>query len=167
MSSLASKKYETSLDPELLLKALDKLMSGDLSVALPTDLSGVDGKIASVFNELVDSGRSVASEMEKVAEDIGRDGDFTVRVNTTHVPGLWKPSVNSFNNVLSDLIQPTQEMVRIISAVADGDLSQSIHPDFNHAHLKGEYLRMTNEVIRMLDNLNKCSDEITRVIRDV
>jgi hypothetical protein len=159
--------YKTSINPEELLTALQSFRDGDFSVNLSKELPGIDGEIATAFNELVYTASSIESEFVKVGLEVGKRGDWTSRANLSFARGSWKSCMDSYNTVLTDLTNPSLELMRIINAVADGDLSSMHEPPFDSHSLEGEYLRMAQETQRMLENLNSLTEEVTRVIRDV
>src|SRR5438876_811351 len=111
------------LDKKQLLRALTAFKKGDFSVRLPDDLTGLDGKIADVLNDVIELNGRMAAELERVSHVVGGEGRITQRASLGSVSGAWAASMNSVNNLISDLVHPTSETARVIGAVAKGDLS--------------------------------------------
>src|SRR6266705_2117667 len=114
------------LDTKLLLTALVALKKGDFSVRLPLDWSGVGGKIADVFNEVVERNERMAHELERISHVVGKEGRLSQRASIGEVGGAWANSITSVNALISLLVHPTSETARVIGAVAKGDLSQTM-----------------------------------------
>src|SRR5207245_1391626 len=83
------------------------------------------------------------------------------------VGGSWADSVTSVNALIDDLVHPTSETARVIGAVAQGDLSQTMALETDDRPLQGEFLRTAKIVNRMLDQLGSFASEVTRVAREV
>src|SRR5436189_1710964 len=155
------------LDGAQLLAALIALKKGDFSVRLPLDLSGVDGKIADTFNDVVDLNQRMAQELERLSRVVGKEGKIAQRADIGEVGGAWKHSVRCVNNLISDLVHPINETGRVIGAVAKGDLSQSMAMEIDGRPLAGEFLRTAKIVNTMVDQLGSFASEVTRVAREV
>src|SRR4029079_12925672 len=84
-----------------------------------------------------------------------------------HVAGGWATSVGSINALIGDLVQPTTEVARVISAVAEGDLSQKMALEIEGQPVKGEFLRIGTTVNAMVDQLRSFAAEVTRVAKEV
>jgi len=159
------KPQRTAEDPlHELLHALRAADRGDFGVRLfPTSNGGVMNDIADAFNRLVARNALLASEMERVERVVGREGRMTERVTLGYdVTGQWQTSINAINALIGDLVQPTTEVARVISAVANGDLSKKISIE-----AKGEVLELKNTVNTMVDQLNSFAAEVTRVAKEV
>jgi HAMP domain-containing protein/CheY-like chemotaxis protein/signal transduction histidine kinase len=155
------------LDSRELLAALTALKKGDFSVRMPTDLTGLDGKIADTLNEIMENSDEMANSIVNVSRIVGRDGRLSQRAATPHVGGRWATIVNSVNTLIDDLVRPTTEMARVIGAVAKGDLSQSMVLDVDGRPLKGQFLRAAATANTMVDQLSSFASEVTRVAREV
>jgi len=107
-----------------LLNALAALKSGDFSVRLPLDWVGIAGKTADIFNEVVALNQRMARELVRLHKSVGREGRINQRASLGEVEGTWAESVESVNDLIAELAQPTSEMARVIGAVAQGDLSR-------------------------------------------
>jgi HAMP domain-containing protein/signal transduction histidine kinase/DNA-binding response OmpR family regulator len=158
---------DESLEKRDLLAALTALRKGDFSVRLPIHLEGLDGKIADAFNDVVDLSQKFATELERISRAVGKDGRIHERMSIGEVRGAWSDEVASLNGLVSDLVQPTSEMARVIGAVAKGDLSQIMTEDLGGRPLKGEFLRTAKTVNTMVEQLASFASEVTRVAREV
>src|SRR5688500_4088069 len=115
------------LDNRQLLAALRGLRKGDFSIRLPLGLSGVDGEIAEAFNDVVELNERMAEEFVRLGETVGKEGKIGHRARLPNARGSWATNVETVNNLIADLVQPTAEMARVIGAVARGDLSQTMN----------------------------------------
>jgi HAMP domain-containing protein/signal transduction histidine kinase/CheY-like chemotaxis protein len=151
-------------DLQHLLGALRAAERGDFGVRLfPSTQGGVMGEIVVAFNDLMAKNALLASEMERVERVVGREGRMTERVTLgPGMAGQWLASMGALNALIGDLVQPTTEVARVISAVANGDLSKKISID-----AKGEVLELKNTVNTMVDQLNSFAAEVTRVAKEV
>ena len=155
------------LDTKLLLTALLALKRGDFSVRLPLDWSGVGGKIADVFNEVIERNERMAHELERISHVVGKEGRISQRASIGGVGGAWANSITSVNALISLLVHPTSETARVIGAVAKGDLSQSMAVEIEGRPLEGEFLRTAKTVNTMVNQLSSFASEVTRVAREV
>ena len=155
------------VDPQQLLHALQAVADGDFSVSLPGDRVGMSGKIADAFNRIVASNRRMASELERVGQDVGKRGRTKRRLTTENRTGAWGAMESSVNTLIDDLLWPTAEVTRAISAVAKGDLSQAVRLEVEGIPLEGEFLRSATIVNTMIDQMRVFSSEVTRVAREV
>ncbi|MDP9033417.1 MAG: HAMP domain-containing protein, partial [Myxococcota bacterium] len=155
------------LEKRTLLAALTALRKGDFSVRLPIHLDGLDGKIADAFNDVVDLSQKFAAELERISRAVGKDGRIDERMSIGEVRGAWAHEVASLNALVSDLVQPTSEMARVIGAVAKGDLSQMMAEEVEGRPLKGEFFRTAKTVNTMVEQLASFASEVTRVAREV
>src|SRR5882672_8935370 len=155
------------LDTRLLLKTLAALKKGDFSVRLPSDWTGESGKIADTLNDVIDINDRLAREMERVSRVVGRDGKIAQRAVPPGAGGAWVGLIESVNTLIDDLVQPTTEMARVIGAVANGDLSQTMALEVDGRPLKGEFLRVVRLVNAMVTQLGSFASEVTRVTREV
>ncbi len=158
----------TGFDRRRLLAALAQFKRGDFEARLPEDWTGIDGKIADTFNEVVQINQRMASELERLSRVVGTEGKITQRASLGDVRGAWQASVESVNNLISDLVHPTRETARVIGAVAKGDLSQTMGLETGDGRpLEGQFLRTAKTVNTMVDQLASFASEVTRVAREV
>ncbi len=150
-----------------LLDALKAVKKGDFSVRLPRPKDGVIAEIAEAFNDVVDLNESMANEIVRVSKIIGEEGMLTERALRKAVTGSWAIQIDSINALINNLAQPTTEIARVITAVAEGDLSEKMRLEIEGRSVKGEFLRMGTTVNTMVDQLNAFASEVTRVAREV
>ncbi len=150
-----------------LLKALRAVRDGDFSVRLPSDWSGVNGKIADIFNEIVFSNQRVAEEIDRIGHAVGKEGKTRQRAGWGIRRGAWGTMESSVNNLIDDLLWPTEAVIRAIAAVAKGDLSQTLGLEVEGRPLQGEFLRSATIVNKMIEQMSVFSSEVTRVALEV
>ncbi|MDB5956902.1 HAMP domain-containing protein [Ramlibacter sp.] len=155
------------LDLNQLLEALQAMRQGDFSVRLPSHESGLAGRIADTFNDIVAANERMAQQLERVGEVVGREGKTKTRVRIGLANGAWGDMEESVNTLIDDLVWPTTQVTRTISAVAKGDLLQTMPLDVDGRPLKGEFLRSATIVNTMIKQLSVFTSEVTRVAREV
>src|SRR2546430_1362729 len=155
--------------PELhdLLNALQSMRVGDFSVRMPGNQVGLLGKIADTFNEIVAANERMAQQLERVGQVVGREGKTRQRVKFDLSHGAWGEMETSVNTLIDDLLWPTTEVTRAISAVAQGDLLQTVRLEVDGRPLEGEFLRSATIVNTMIKQLSVFTSEVTRVAREV
>jgi len=109
-----------------LLSAMLAFRDGEFGVRLPADLTGVDGKIADAFNEIIAVSERRARETARVSRAVGKEGKLKQRMSVPGVAGQWADEVGAINTLIDDLVWPTTEVTRAVGAVAKGDLGQSM-----------------------------------------
>jgi HAMP domain-containing protein/signal transduction histidine kinase/CheY-like chemotaxis protein len=155
------------IDAKELLNALIALKKGDFSLRLPYDRSGIAGKIADTFNDIMDIKENLFKEVKNIAEVVGKQGKISKRLNLKNQAGSWQVFTEAMNELITDLTQPTSEMVRVIGAVAKGDLSQRIGLEIEGRQLTGDFLQSANNINTMVTILSTFASEVTRVAREV
>ncbi|WP_371766487.1 response regulator [Massilia cellulosiltytica] len=155
------------LDVKLLLSTLMALKKGDFSVRMPSDWTGVSGKIADTLNDIIETKEKMVEAVTEVSRVVGREGHLTQRASVPGVVGGWSTIISSVNTLIDDLVRPTTEMARVIGAVAKGDLSQTMALEVDGHPLKGQYLRAATTANTMVEQLSSFSSEVTRVAREV
>ncbi|MBS3964497.1 MAG: HAMP domain-containing protein, partial [Methylomonas sp.] len=150
-----------------LLQALQALKEGDFATRLPGHWDGVIGKIADSLNEVSATNCRMAVELERVRQAVGREGKTRQRVKFANHAGAWGGMESSVNALIDDLLWPTNEMTRVIGAVAQGDLLQSVQLELEGRPLMGEFLRSAKIVNTMIRQLREFTSEVTRVAREV
>src|SRR5437588_254329 len=156
-----------TLDRRALLRALRALKKGDFTTRLPLDLTGIDGQIAEVFNDIVEMNESIASEIARVCKTVGKEGQINQRLRVAGVVGAWASEMESVNQLIGDLARPTAAVARVIESVADGDLSQRMLLEIDGLPLRGEFQRIAKAVNTMVIQLNGFASEVSRVAREV
>ncbi len=155
------------LDPKQLLAVLTSVKKGDFSVRMPVDKSGIAGKVADTLNDIIELNEKMTRELERINVVVGKEGKITQRASLGSAGGAWSECVDSVNQLIGDLVQPTAEVTRVIGAVAKGDLSQTMATEIDGRALRGEFLRTAKIVNTMVDQLGSFASEVTRVAREV
>ncbi|HKC49161.1 MAG TPA: HAMP domain-containing protein, partial [Myxococcota bacterium] len=150
-----------------LLRGLEAVRDGDFSVRMPADWTGLEGKIADRFNEILMLNQDVASELARVGQVVGREGKTRQRMRVTRTRGAWAAIQTSANTLIDDLVRPTTEVTRAISAVAQGNLLQTVELQVDGRNLEGDFLRSAAIVNTMIKQLGVFTSEVTRVAREV
>jgi HAMP domain-containing protein len=150
-----------------LLAALVALKTGKRDVRLPIAWTGVMGRVADAFNEVVEQNERMADELSRLSQCVGKEGKLGQRLKLSNVTGFWAESVDSVNELISDLVHPTSETARVIGAVAQGDLSHKMALEADGRPLQGEFLRTALTINKMTDQLGAFAAEVTRVAREV
>ena len=162
-----SQNGSRSFDLNNLLYALQAMKVGDFSVRMAGDQLGIEGKIADAFNEIVAANERMAKQLENVGHVVGREGKTRQRVRLGLSGGAWGEMESSVNTLIDDLLWPTREVTRVIGAVAQGDLLQTVRLDVDGRPLKGEFLQSATIVNTMIKQLGVFTSEVTRVAREV
>jgi len=155
------------LDLKLILSTLMALKKGDFSARMPSDWTGVSGKIADTLNDIIETNERIVRSVTETSRVVGREGRLTQRAPVTNVSGGWATIISAVNTLIDDLVRPTTEMARVIGAVAKGDLSQTMALEVDGHPLKGQYLRAATTANTMVEQLLSFSSEVTRVAREV
>jgi HAMP domain-containing protein len=168
-AELPASQLQDGSSPELheLLNALQSMRVGDFSVRMPGSEVGILGKIADTFNEIVTANERMAQQLERVGHVVGREGKTRQRVKFGLSNGAWGEMETSVNTLIDDLLWPTTEVTRVISAVAQGDLLQTVRLEVDGRPLEGEFLRAATIVNTMIKQLSVFTSEVTRVAREV
>jgi hypothetical protein len=124
-------------DGRRLLEALKTLKRGDFSVRLSVEESVVEAAIAEAFNDVADLLEYGTKEAARIANVVGKEGRITHRANVGAATGAWSDRIDAMNTLIGDLVRPTEEVARVIGAVAKGDLSQRIPLEHDGSPLKG------------------------------
>ena len=146
---------------------MEAMRAGDFSVRLSREREGVVGRIAVLFNEIVAANQNMAQQLERIGKAVGEQGRTRQRVKFGISTAAWGEMESSVNSLIDDLVWPTTEVTRVISAVAQGDLLQTVRLDVDGRPLKGEFLRSANIVNTMIKQLSVFTSEVTRVAREV
>jgi HAMP domain-containing protein/CheY-like chemotaxis protein/signal transduction histidine kinase len=143
------------------------MRDGDFSVRLPGDWTGLEGKIADTFNEIVAANQKMSQELQRVGQVVGKEGKTRQRTRFDQSKGAWGEMEVSVNTLIDDLLRPTTEVTRAIAAVAQGNLTQTVRLDVDGRPLEGEFLRSASIVNTMIQQLGVFTAEVTRVAREV
>ena len=150
-----------------LLTGLRAVNAGDFSAQIAPDGDPLMAEIITVFNSVAQKQARLVDEISRVSGSVGREGKMRDRVAMVGVGGQWVAAIDSVNSLITDLVQPTSEVSRVIKAVAEGDLSQKVELEIEGKQVQGEFFRIGSTVNRMVDQLNAFASEVTRVAREV
>ncbi|WP_405950973.1 HAMP domain-containing protein [Streptomyces prunicolor] len=156
-----------------LLTALVSMRDGNFRKRLTVSGDGVVSEIAAVFNEVADRNLHLTGELSRVRRMVGREGKLTERLETGACEGSWASAIDASNALVDDLVRPVSEVGRVLSAVAEGDLSPRMElrtqaqDDGNGHPLRGEFLKVGRTVNNLVDQLSTFTDEVTRVASEV
>src|SRR6187200_3241653 len=135
---------------------------GDLSRKITVDVKGEILELKVTINTMVDQLNSFASEVTRVALEVGTEGKLGGQAKVKGVGGVWKDLTDSVNQMGSNLTDQVRNIADVTTAVAKGDLSRKITAD-----AKGELLELKNTINTMVDQLSGFASEVTRVAREV
>ncbi|MFG2946168.1 HAMP domain-containing protein [Streptomyces adustus] len=155
-----------------LLVALLAMRDGNFRKRLTVSGDGVMSEIAAVFNEVADRNLHLTGELSRVRRMVGREGKLTERLETGACEGSWATAIDNSNALVDDLVRPVSEVSRVLSGVAEGDLSPRMDlrtqgPDGPGHPLRGEFLKVGRTVNNLVDQLSTFTDEVTRVASEV
>ncbi|MGI6852199.1 HAMP domain-containing protein [Mesorhizobium sp. 1B3] len=136
--------------------------SGDLSKKITVDVKGEILELKNTINTMVDQLNSFASEVTRVAREVGTEGKLGGQARVKGVAGTWKDLTDNVNLMAENLTGQVRNIAEVTTAVASGDLSKKITVD-----VKGEILELKNTINTMVDQLNSFASEVTRVAREV
>ncbi|KAJ2090743.1 histidine kinase osmosensor [Coemansia sp. RSA 986] len=136
--------------------------AGDLTRKVQVPLSGEMGELKTTINTMVDQLSTFASEVSRVAKQVGTDGELGGEANVEGVDGTWKDLTDNVNEMAKNLTSQVRSISQVTTAVANGDLTQKIEVD-----AKGEMLELKTTINRMVDQLNTFASEVTRVAKEV
>src|SRR3954468_15164723 len=106
------------LDASELLTVLNSYKNGDFSARMAPDKTGLAGKVADTLNEILERQERLSGEIARVYDAVAREGRINQRISLPMASGAWATAVDSVNQLITDLVQPTAEMGRVIGAVA-------------------------------------------------
>jgi HAMP domain-containing protein/CheY-like chemotaxis protein/signal transduction histidine kinase len=135
---------------------------GDLSRKITVEVRGEILELKNTVNTMVDQLSSFASEVTRVAREVGTEGKLGGQANVPGVAGTWKDLTDNVNFMASNLTSQVRNIALVTTAVARGDLSQKITVD-----VRGEILELKNTINAMVDSLRVFADEVTRVAKEV
>jgi len=135
---------------------------GDLSRKITVDVKGEILELKNTINTMVDQLNAFASEVTRVAREVGTEGRLGGQAQVRGVAGTWKDLTDSVNSMASNLTAQVRNIADVATAIANGDLTQKITVD-----VKGEILELKNTINTMVDQLNAFASEVTRVAREV
>jgi HAMP domain-containing protein len=148
-------------------RVIGAVAKGDLSQSMMVEIDGrpLRGeflRIGKVVNTMVDQLASFASEVTRVAREVGTEGKLGGQAEVKGVAGTWKDLTDNVNMMATNLTGQVRNIAEVTTAVANGDLSKKITVD-----VKGEILELKDTINTMVDQLNSFASEVTRVAREV
>jgi HAMP domain-containing protein len=135
---------------------------GDLSRKITVDVRGEILELKDTINTMVDQLNAFASEVTRVAREVGTEGKLGGQAAVPGVAGTWKNLTDSVNSMASNLTGQVRNIADVATAIANGDLSRKITVD-----VKGEILELKNTINTMVDQLNGFASDVSRVAREV
>ena len=135
---------------------------GDLSRKITVDVKGEILELKNTINTMVDQLNAFASEVTRVAREVGTDGKLGGQAQVPGVAGAWKDLTDNVNSMASNLTAQVRNIAEVTTAVASGDLSKKITVD-----VRGEILQLKETINTMVDQLRSFASEVTRVAREV
>jgi HAMP domain-containing protein/signal transduction histidine kinase/DNA-binding response OmpR family regulator len=154
------------IDSTTMLRILAAVQRGDFSARMPAGASTSARKVAAALNAVIESNQSLEREIRRLSRSIGKEGQVK-RAAIGHAGGAWASTLDAVNDLVEDLSQPNTEIARVISAVANGDLSQTMPLEIDGRPLQGQFLATAKTVNTMVGQLNAFAGEVTRVAREV
>src|SRR5689334_17900868 len=150
-----------------MTRVIGAVARGDLSqtIALEVDgrpLQGEFLRTGTIVNTMVDQLNGFASEVTRVAREVGTDGKLGGQAEVKGVAGTWKDLTDNVNSMANNLTGQVRNIAEVSTAIATGDLSKKITAD-----ARGEILELKNTINTMVDQLNGFASEVTRVAREV
>src|SRR5207245_2074544 len=136
--------------------------NGDLSKKITVDVKGEILELKNTINTMVDQLGSFASEVTRVAREVGTEGKLGGQAAVKGVAGVWKDLTDSVNLMANNLTAQVRNIADVTTAVANGDLGKKITVD-----VQGEILELKDTINTMVDQLGSFASEVTRVAREV
>src|SRR5437016_7316445 len=154
------------IDSTTMLRVLAAVQRGDFSARMPAGSSSSARKVAAALNAVIESNQGLEREIRRFSRSIGKEGQVK-HAASSHAGGAWASTLDAVNDLVEDLSQPNTEIARVISAVANGDLSQTMALEIEGRPLQGQCLTTAKTVNTMVGQLNAFAGEVTRVAREV
>src|SRR6202158_3744798 len=163
---MAAKVTTNDIDARVALNVLTAVKRGDFSARMPSNWTGNAGKVASSLNDIIESNQRLEREIRRLPKRVGKEGQVK-RAGLGDAGGVWASTLDAVNDLVEDLVRPNTEMARVISAVANGDLTQTMALEIEGRRLQGQFLETARTVNTMVNQLRSFSSEVTRVAREV
>ncbi len=157
----------TRAEVESLVEVLKAVKQGDFSVRFDYEKRGVLSRVGEILNDIIGFNEHLSGELLRVGKIVGQEGKMHERASVGSTRGAWATGLASVNQLIADLVAPTNEVARVITAVARGDLSQKMILEIDGRPVRGEFLRIGTTVNSMVDQLNSFAAEVTRVAKEV
>ncbi|MBE9127034.1 MULTISPECIES: response regulator [unclassified Coleofasciculus] len=138
------------------------IANGNLSKKITVPVQGEILELKTTINTMVEQLSSFASEVTRVAREVGTEGKLGAQAEVRGVAGTWKDLTDNVNLMAGNLTAQMRNIAEVTKAVATGDLSKKITVE-----VKGEIWELKNTINIMVDQLNSFASEVTRVAREV
>src|SRR5689334_1290312 len=135
---------------------------GDLNRKITVDVKGEILELKNTINTMVDQLNSFAGEVTRVAREVGTEGKLGGQAQVSGVGGTWKDLTDSVNFMASNLTEQVRGIVKVVTAVANGDLTQRLT-----VQAKGEVAALADTINNMTVTLATFADQVTNVAREV
>ncbi|KAJ2007579.1 hypothetical protein H4R26_000716, partial [Coemansia thaxteri] len=136
--------------------------AGDLTQKVTSELNGEMGELKATINTMVDQLSTFASEVSRVAKEVGTEGKLGGQAHVPNVDGVWKDLTRNVNNMASNLTNQVRDIANVTKAICVGDLNQKVTSELN-----GEMGELKTTINTMVDQLSHFADEVTRVAVEV
>src|SRR5690348_14740320 len=153
------------LDGESLLRVLNAVQHGDFTARMPVEGRGSAARVATALNSIIESNQRLEREIRRLSRHVGKEGE--IKQAAIGHGGAWQTTLGAVSDLVEDLARPNTEIARVISAVANGDLSQTMALEIDGRPLQGQFLTTAKTVNTMVGQLNAFASEVTRVAREV
>src|SRR5256885_15751398 len=140
-------------------RVLGGVHRGAFSVRMPAGTSTSSRKVAAALNAVIESNQSLEREIRRFRRSIGKEGEAK-RPTIGHPGGAWASTLDAVNDLVEDLSQPNTEIARVISAVANGDLSQTMALEIEGRPLQGQFLTTAKTVNTMVGRSEEHTSEL-------
>src|ERR1700716_216782 len=114
-----------SIDNRITLGVLTAVKRGDFSARMPANWTGGAGKVASALNDIIESNQRLEREIRRLSKRVGKEGQVK-RAGLGDAGGVWASTLDAVHELIEDLVRPNTDMARVIGAVANGDLTQTM-----------------------------------------
>jgi CheY-like chemotaxis protein len=145
-----------------IAKVTTAVANGDLSQKISVDAKGKILELKNTINTMVDQLRAFASEVTRVAKEVGTEGKLGGQAEVKDVSGVWKDLTDNVNVLAGNLTDQVRNIAKVTTGIANGDLSKKISVD-----AKGEILELKDTINTLVDQLNSFASEVTRVAKEV
>ena len=153
---------------EQLMEVLKAVKQGNFKARFESpQKDGILSRAGELLNDIIGLNEHMTSELVRVGKVVGQEGKMHERASVGPAKGSWENGMSSVNQLIADLVAPTNEVARVITAVARGDLSQKMVLEIEGRPVRGEFLRIGTTVNSMVDQLNSFAAEVTRVAKEV
>jgi HAMP domain-containing protein len=152
---------------EQFIEVLKAFKQGDFTARFEYQKGGMMSRAGELLNDVLGMTEHLTGELVRIGRVVGQEGKMHERASVGPARGGWATGMTSVNQLIADLVSPTNEVARVITAVARGDLSQKMAMEIEDRPVRGEFRRIGETVNSMVDQLNSFAAEVTRVAKEV